>query len=326
MSLLNKRAIGVEIDDQEIRVVELCKKIDGRVNLSKYDRIPLPPNAVEDGFIVNSIEVSNCIKELWDNNGFRKKNIVIGISNQDVMIRRIQLPDLPKDKLDPLISNHAQEYMPISLENSVLDYMIVGRREVEGVKNVEILLAAARLSMIQEFYDCFNDQGLKIKDITVSSLSLLNSMDKEEIEGVVVLVDISNTMGNLVICVDGHAKLVRMLRVNFTQSTGLIPSSSSFKMELMEIVLSTWTQILYNEIRSSIQYFQSQEDTMEINKIILSGCGSRIKDLDVELHKNLGITMEYINPVQKIARVSQAYDESLLDYTTCIGLAFAGLE
>ena len=54
--------------------------------------------------------------------------------------------------------------------------------------------------------------------------------------------------------------LARQLRINLVESTGLVPSEEYNKMELMDIVLSTWVQILYNEIRSSIQYFQTQRE------------------------------------------------------------------
>ena len=42
-------------------------------------------------------------------------------------------------------------------------------------------------------------------------------------------------------------------------------------MELIEIVLSTWTQMIYSEIRSSIQYFQIHEEVNNIDEIVLAG-------------------------------------------------------
>ena len=71
-------------------------------------------------------------------------------------------------------------------------------------------------------------------------------------------------------------------------------------MELLDIVLSTWSQILYNEIRSSIQYFQTYENIDLIDRIILSGCGSRIIGLDRALENSMDIPVEIINPMQKI--------------------------
>ena len=326
MGLLFKRALGVEIDDLEIKAVELRER-NGRICICGYDRISLPPDIVKDGIISKPTEVSSYIKELWTMNGFKKNNIILGLSNQDVMIRKILLPDLPKEKLDLLIPNHAQEYMPFSLEDSLVDYMVVGKREVQGVKNVEILLAAAKLPMVEDFYYCFDRLGLKIKDIKVSSLSLLNVIDQKDSDGVAILVDISNNLGNLVVYMDGYPRLARMLRVNLAQSTGLEPAKISTKMELLEIVLSTWAQILYNEIRTSIQYFQVQEDVGEINKIMLSGCGSRIMGLDIELQNNLGVPVESINPMQRIRTAKKyPFDAQLIDFTTCIGLALAGLE
>ena len=287
----------------------------------------MPPGIVKDGKISKLEELGIYIKQLWIKNKFKKKNIILGLSNQDVMIRKISLPQIPKEKLDLLISNHAQEYIPFPLDDCVLDYMIVGKKETSDIKQVDILLAAAKLSMIEDFYQCFSRVGLKIVDIKISSLAILDIIKEKENKGTVIFIDLPNNLGSLVTCVDGSPKLARLLRVNLSQATGLDPANTPTKMELLEIVLSTWSQILHNEIRSSIQYFQTHEDVNSIDKIILSGCGSRIMGLDKALENSINIPVELINPMQKIGTSScLPLNEDIIDYSTCIGLALAGLE
>lgn len=326
MNLLFKRAIGVEMDDIEIRVVELQER-NKKVFLSGYDRIPLSPGIVTDGKISKSQELEPCLRKIWTKNKFTKKNIILGLSNQDVMIRKISLPDIPKEKLDLLVANHAQEYIPFSLDDSVVDYMVVGKRETKDIKNVEILLAAAQLPMVESFYQCFRRSGFKIKDIKISSLAVLDVIREEKMKGITLLIDMANNLGNLIICIDGKPRLVRLLRVNLNQSTGLNPAAITSEMELMEIVLSTWTQILYNEIRSSIQYFETYEKVNNIDRILLSGSGSRIRGIDSALENSLDIPVELIDPIEQftISRERLSHGQ-IIDYTTCIGLALAGLE
>ena len=325
MSITTKKAIGVEIDDKEIRAVELQQR-KNKIYLSQYDRISLPSGVVEDGKISKLEELGIYIKQLWIKNKFKKKNIILGLANQDVMIRKISLPQIPKEKLDLLISNHAQEYIPFPIDDCVLDYMIVGKKEASEIKQVDILLAAAQLPMIEDFYQCFSRVGLKIIDIKISSLAILDIIEKEN-KGIVIFIDIPNNLGSLVTCVDGSPKFARILRVNLAQATGLDPANTTAKMELLEIVLSTWSQILYNQIRSSIQYFQTYEDVSSIDKIILSGCGSRIMGLDKALENSINIPVELINPMQKIETSPDLpINEDIIDYSTCIGLALAGLE
>jgi len=326
MRLFGKVAIGIEIDDFEIRAVELQKK-NGEIYLLGYDRILLPRGTVRNGMISEAEDLTVCLKKLWTRNKFTKKNIIVGLLNRDLMTRKISLPNLPKEKLDLVISNHAQDHIPFSLENSVLDYMIVEEIKREDKKSVEVLLAVASLSMVEDFYQCFNQMGLWIKDIKLSSLALLDVIKDESVGEVKVLLDISNNSGSLVICVDGYPKLTRQLSVNFNEATGLNPINTSDKMELIEIVLSTWTQMIYSEIRSSIQYFQIHEEVNNIDEIVLSGCGSRIWGLDVELEKRLGIPVKYIDPMKNIKfKREDSRRGQIIDYTACIGLALAGLE
>ncbi|HZJ82484.1 MAG TPA: pilus assembly protein PilM [Clostridia bacterium] len=326
MKLFTKESIGVEIDDLEIRVVGI-KQSWGRVSLAFTHRAPLTENLIIDGVIHDPEGVANVIENLWDKHKLSNMGIIIGVSNQAVMARKILLPDIPEDKLKLLIHNHAQEYMPISLENSVMDYMIVGKEQVQDVANVQVLLVVAQLKMVEDFFESFNRASLKPKDIKPSSLSTPDALKIVDKDVVMALVDISNSIGNLTIFVDGQPRFSRLLRVNFNKSTGLDPSKNSSIMELPPIILSTWSQILDNEIRASIRYFQEQEDINSIDSIKLSGCGSRVKGLAKELENSLDIPVDLVDPLGRIQNSKrQANDESVIDFTTCIGLALAGLE
>ncbi|HHZ13291.1 MAG TPA: pilus assembly protein PilM [Clostridiales bacterium] len=326
MNIFANRSIGVEFDDYEIRTVELQKR-PGGIHLAGCHRVSLPPDIVKDGRVAKPKELSEYIKSLWTNNKLYKDNIILGLSNQDILIRKITLPLVPKDRLDLLVANNAQDYIPTPLENAVLDYMVVGHREVDGTEMLDVLIVAAASAMVEDFYQCFSSLGYGIKDIKVSALSIADTVCKESLSGNVVLVDISNNQGGLVIYSEGEPMLARQLRINLVESTGLVPSEGYNKMELMDIVLSTWVQILYNEIRSSIQYFQTQENVQAVDKILLSGCGSRIMGLDKELESISGISVEHLYPIEKLrASRSKPFGGQIADFATCIGLALVGLE
>ncbi|HZJ57063.1 MAG TPA: pilus assembly protein PilM [Clostridia bacterium] len=326
MNIFSNRSLGVEFDDYEIRTVELYKRAGG-IHLSGYHRISLTPDIVKDGKVANPDKMGNYLKRLWTDNRLSKENIVLGLSNQDILIRKITLPMVSKEKMDLLVANNAQDYIPTPLENAVLDYMILGHSEEDGVEKADVLIVAAASAMVESYYQCFSNLGYGIKDIKVSSLSMADTIDIAGLEDNVVLVDISNNQGNLVIYSGGRPRLARQLRINLVESTGLIPGEIQDHMELMDIVLSTWVQILYNEIRASIQYFQAQEDVQTIDRILLSGCGSRIVEVDKELEKVSGISVQRLDPTEKIrASKTKHLGIQVTDFATCIGLALAGLE
>ena len=66
-----KVAIGIEIDDFEIRAVELQKK-NGEIYLLGYDRILLPRYCKEWNDF-RSEDLTVCLKKLWTRNKFTKK-------------------------------------------------------------------------------------------------------------------------------------------------------------------------------------------------------------------------------------------------------------
>lgn len=326
MTLFAKEVIGVELDDVEIRVVGLKKRQD-RISLSFAHRFPLGENLIVDGVVKEPIEVSKAIKAFWIEKKLKNKNIIVGISNQAVMIRKILLPDIPEDKIKQLIYNHAQEYMPIPIENAVIDYMVVGKKQVQSVQNLEVLLVAAQLDMVEDLFESFNMANLKPKDIKPSSLTSLAVFNEKDKEGIFALVDISNNMGTLTLFINGQPHLSRPLKVNFNKSTGLYPAKEESIMELSQAALSAWVKTLDNEIRTSIRYFQEQEGINAVDGIKISGCGSRVGGLDLGLENSLDIPVKFVSPLKRIDKVkSKDNHELIIDFTTCIGLALVGLE
>ncbi len=68
-----------------------------------------------------------------------------GVSNQKVIVRNIDMPEMTEEELRGAIEYQAQDYIPIPVEDAVLDFQILGRRtDAEGAARQEVLLVAAQ--------------------------------------------------------------------------------------------------------------------------------------------------------------------------------------
>ena len=119
-----KSVVGLDIDTAEIRAVELSGSIQSP-NLVKYGRIPLPDGVVREGMISNQEKVQEALDRLWYDAGFSSRDVILGISNQGVLVRFATFPKVAAGKVDKLIRYQAQEYIPF-LEQCGIDYIIVG--------------------------------------------------------------------------------------------------------------------------------------------------------------------------------------------------------
>ena len=76
------------------------------------------------------------------------------MSNQKVIVRNIDMPEMSEAELLGAIEYQAQDYIPIPVEDAVLDFQILGRRtDADGQPRQEVLLVAAQRTMIETLLD-----------------------------------------------------------------------------------------------------------------------------------------------------------------------------
>ena len=93
-----RSAIGLDIGTSGVRAAELSFG-KGQVTLEKFGQVALPEGAVRDGEVVDSDAVAAAIKQLWAHTKFSSKKVVIGVANQKVIVRQVDLPWMPADEL-----------------------------------------------------------------------------------------------------------------------------------------------------------------------------------------------------------------------------------
>src|SRR5438034_5747457 len=143
-----KTLVGLDIGSNAVRAAEVAS---GDVPvLTRAAQVPLPPGAVENGEVRQPDVVSEALKELWGRSRIRSRQVRMGVGNQRVVVREIALPWLPEKELRASLGFQVQEFIPISVDEAVLDFDPLGEFELEGRRMLRILLVAAQKMMIAE--------------------------------------------------------------------------------------------------------------------------------------------------------------------------------
>ena len=138
-------------------------------------------------------------------------------------MRNIDMPEMTEAELVGAIEFQAQDYIPIPVEDAVLDFQILGRRtDAEGQPRQEVLLVAAQRAMIDTLLGSLKQAGLKVSGVDVSSLALVRALvpgasflaDPAQAGVCRGLVDISSSVSTLVVAVDDALKFTRV--INFS--------------------------------------------------------------------------------------------------------------
>ena len=339
MGLWGKSVVGLEMDTGMIRAVEVKGK-KGAAKVEAAGEYPLPDKAVVEGVVQDAEAVSAALQDLWREARFKSRDVVLGVFNQSVLLRLINFPKVPKEKLAQAIRLQAGDYFPIPLSQLEFDFAVVGETEEDGESKHRILLVAAKQTDLQQSIAAVVGSKLNPQVIDASLLALLRTMPPERRRGTAVMVDLALGVSSIVLAVDGMPRYARVLSVNLRDyfaelgiQLGMGEGAAGYAAATVEPgskseALQRWHQAVAGEIRTFISFYLQQEELGEVQAVLLSGRGARITGLADYLRKELGVTVELVRPLAAVKTVKGTVQVDLNnpDFAVSTGLALRGLE
>lgn len=221
----SRSAIGLDIGTSLFRAAQLSPGSISPVLLN-YGSIKVPVGSVVEGEIVDIEAAAYALSHLWKNSGFSQKEVVIGVASQRVVVRLVTMPYMSQEELTGAIQFQAQDYIPIPIEEAIVDAQIVNEFvEGEGERKMEVLLVAAQKDMIQNTVAAVESAGLRPTAIDLSSFALARSLvpegrfalpeatddvDKQGVGTAIALINISFGLTNIVVVEEGVPRFARV--------------------------------------------------------------------------------------------------------------------
>ena len=344
-----KTSVGLDIDRGAIKAVEVSLR-GGEYTLRHVGYHRLPPGTIVDGEVADEGLLAEEIDEFWDAHAFGNKSVYLGIANRNVVARVLEFPPMDPDDLEGAVGYEAEEHIPMPLNESVLDHVVLGPRGEAG-EGDRVLVVAAQREMVRRYTSAVRSGGLRAVGVDVKALALTRSALPGEFfaeEGAVVLLDVGTEVSNLVVAEGETPALTRFVPVGFSDFVGAVaraadlPDDEAEKRALdprtglgdepEEAPVSgeeagDWdpalaydarrgleeaARDLAEEVRSSIEYHRAQPRAREVSRLLLSGEGALVAGLASHLGELLGLPAENARPAEKItANRSNVSDEQL---------------
>ena len=316
MSIFKKYTIGLELDSKEIRAVEITGKKNNPL-ISAWGRIELPDGAVKDGKVEDPKILSEYIAKLMENNRFSGNNIVLGVNNQDIIVRFATFPKVPEDKIRNMVLLQAADYIPVPMSELEVDYIVTGETTSEDRQLINVILVGARKKMIYDYINCIESAGMNVTDIDSTMFAMGRSALISSNTATFAVVGFNYDIGNIMIFRDGILEFARTVSI----------SSNGSEQSDQESGTDIISNILLNEIRSSVSYYLSQ-NAVEINKIFLCGSNNSQEAVASQIRNVTGIQVEIPDPYNslKITDSQSASGIKTNNYNACISLALRGME
>ena len=86
-----RKVVGLDIGTTAVRAAEVSVR-RGQAVLERIGQAGLPEGAVVDGEVIDPAAVAAAIKDLWRRTRISSRRVIIGVANQRVVVRLVDLP------------------------------------------------------------------------------------------------------------------------------------------------------------------------------------------------------------------------------------------
>ncbi|MCA1712959.1 MAG: type IV pilus assembly protein PilM [Actinobacteria bacterium] len=326
--------MGLDIGTSGVRAAELSLG-KGPATLERFGQVALPVGAVRDGEVIDSDAVSAAIKQLWAQAKFSTKKVVVGVANQKVVVRQVDLPWLPVNELRKSLSFQVQDFIPMPVEQAILDFHPLEEFTNDaGGRMLRVLLVAAARDMVGSAMDAVTKAGLQPAMVDLTSFAVLRSLVTSSGIGTMeaeALVDVGASVTNIVVHQGGVPRFVRILLMGGADITDAVAERLGVPTEQAETVkqgngLSNGGMVeshpasraieqmggaFVEEVRGSLDYYLAQPGAARIGRVVLSGGGSRLGGLVERLSAATRLPVDVARPmsVLKIGKTGLTDDQ-----------------
>lgn len=332
-----KGTIGLDIGSGYLKVVQL-KDSKGGYELELFDMLPLPPELIVDGSIIDSLRLVDSLKELARKAKIKAKDTTISIAgHSSVIIKRVALPDMSEDELYESIKFEAEQYIPFDIDDVDLDFQILGPKEEPG--QMDVILVAVKKDIINEYISVVKEAGFNCQIVDVNSFALENIYEinyEIEPEKNVALVNIGANTINMNILKGGISVFTRDSAVGSNLHTEVLQREFNLTYEVAErlkrgepvenvspqdafSVMELASEEIISEVNRSLEYFHE-----DIHEIVLSGGSALIRDFPNLLAEKIRVETKLLQPFKNI-KIPKHLDLAYIQEMAPMAAVAAGL-
>ncbi|MDD4996392.1 MAG: type IV pilus assembly protein PilM [Patescibacteria group bacterium] len=334
----NKSFLGIDIGSTSIKLVELGKE-NGLPVLLTYGYAERAMSDIVNGDAKEILsKVAVLLKKLYTQAGADSYQAVTALPNFSVFNSVITLPMMSKKELDSAIHWEAKKFIPMPIEEVILDWRIIDVIDVDKKrKNYRILLTAAAKNLVKRYVEIFKQADLQLLFLETEAFALVRSLLGKS-QATTMIIDTSAVTTDIIIIEKGVPALNRSIDVGGITISQAIANGLSidfkraeqFKRDIgmsgpskISRVIEEILKPVVDEMSYSLRLYQDQSGK-KVEQIILSGGSAYLPDLSDYFSKIMNIRVIVGNPWARISfnqELKPALDEVAPRFAVAIGLA-----
>ena len=347
-----RELVGLKVGASQIAAARIMN--NGSANLVQLARQPLDRGIVVGGEVRDVPALAQALDSFFEEQKLPRRGIRLGLATNRIGVRAFDVDGIADERqLANAIRFRAHEAVSIPIDEAVLDYHVIEESLDEtGAVSRRILLAAAYRESIDRYIEAAQAAKIELYGIDLEAFALLRAvgtappLSEGETARATVALSLGHDRTTLAISDGSICEFTRVLEwgggklehaialdlgvtpeeaFELKLAASLEPDADAERQDPRQLkvreAIRGELQKLSRELVASLQFYQSQPDSLAIAEILVSGGTSRIAGLPEELERLSGVGVRRADPLSQVRSPNemQARDD-LASLTIAIGL------
>jgi type IV pilus assembly protein PilM len=309
---------GLDIGSQNLKLVQL-RPVGERFKVVALG-LSSSPKTLDSESDADLVLVAEAIKKLVAVTRVSTENVVAALPEDKVFTRVVKLPQMEERELESAIKWEAEQYVPIPLSESVVDYQVIRRSSKEAKEKsegLEIFLVAAPKSLVEKHSRVLGMAGLKPQALETEMVALARSL---VMPGSVptMIIDLGARATDIALVENGQIVLTRSMPSAGETITRALAAALGLKKAQAEEYKKAYgvdetklegkireavgpiLDVVIKEIEKIISFYQKRGGSQRAERAILTGGTAHLPQIMHLFAEKLGIEVEVGDPFQRI--------------------------
>lgn len=339
-------AVGIDISGSYLSIIEMVQATDS-ISVKNFDVLEMAHGASKEETILQTI---NFLKEAFSRVQSKDPKVYCVLSGSEVVIRRVSLRKMRPKDLREAIKWEIKSHVPFPIDNAVINFRPIGQDQDKASAKQELLVTVVQQRAIDETRSVFEAAGIKLDGITVAPFAVwevlreAGVLQKDKTTSLMNIgsdtTKISFFRGDMLefyreLPLAGNSFTKAMIgqfvadkwqmNMDYAQAEKTkrlygIPDQASEETTPEGIPLSHIYQVIrpalrrfINEVARSFGYYKEQFGRETVDRVLISGGASKMKNIEKVLGPELESTIERLDTLVKAVPAKPEDEERFKD-------------
>jgi len=307
---------GIDIGSKTIKIVELEK--EGKTfKLKGAGIIGYKGNSIEHMKTDQELAgLSGVLMKLYKEAKISSNEVAIALPESQVFTRVIKFPQLTEQEISSAIKWEAEQYIPIPINEAIIQHQILNQGQTSSIKGVSVLLIAAARTLVERYVKVVQMAKLTPIFVETELMSLTRSLAPKD--QAALILDFGARSTDIAIAKNGSLVFSRSIPTGGEALTRAVAQGLGIEQAQAEQYKKTYGfspaqlegkiknaldpvfRAVVDEVKKAIHFYRTEEGGDVPKSAIIAGGTAGLPQMISVLTSALGIEVRIANPFEKI--------------------------